>query len=93
LNKKKKKKRKAKRKTKLSYDLEKQSYYNRRNMIRAGFTNYHHLDPFGESDNSNLLRLDALRHFYWHKLFMRLTLDEVIDLLIRLREFKRRLND
>lgn len=55
---------------------------------RAGFKDEHHLKPSergGESILSNLLILDAYRHDAWHLLFHNLTLDEIINLLIRVK--------
>jgi hypothetical protein len=59
---------------------------------RAGFKDEHHLTPRsrgGKSIGSNLIDFDAYRHSAWHLLFKNLTLDEVIDLLVRLRDYKK----
>lgn len=58
---------------------------------RAGWTNRHHLKPRsrGGSDRTyNIIKLDAYRHDAYHLLFGNLTIDEVIELLIRLRDKK-----
>jgi hypothetical protein len=54
-------------------------------------TNRHHLIPRsrgGANLPNNLLTIGIERHEYWHKIFGNKTLDEVIKLLIRLREMK-----
>lgn len=56
--------------------------------------NYHHMTPRsrgGKTTQDNMLLIDIERHVYWHKVFRNLTLEEVIRLLVRLREAKRRL--
>lgn len=61
-------------------------------LERAGFKTDHHLQPRvrgGKDVKSNLLELDAYRHAAWHLLFKELTLDEVIDLLKRLKGIKK----
>lgn len=53
--------------------------------------NRHHLTPRsrgGQSIESNLLWIDIERHNAWHAIFGNKTLDEVIELLIRLRDSK-----
>lgn len=58
---------------------------------RAGFTDDHHLRPSsrgGQSIHSNLLRIDAYRHDAIHLLFGNHTLDEIIEILLRLRRIK-----
>jgi len=53
--------------------------------------NKHHLRPKsrgGQSIESNLLWMDIERHKIWHILFKNLTLDEVINLLIRVKRIK-----
>lgn len=59
---------------------------------RAGQTNRHHLLPRsrgGDSLESNLLVMDIERHNAWHFLFQNQTLDEIIEVLERLRSMKR----
>jgi len=59
---------------------------------RAGTTNRHHLRPKsrgGDALESNLLVMDIERHNAWHFLFKNLTLDEIIELLERIRAMKR----
>ena len=56
------------------------------------FRNRHHLRPKsrgGDARFSNMLLMDMKRHAMWHILFGNLTLDEVIELLIRVRRAKR----
>lgn len=58
---------------------------------RAEFSDQHHLRPSsrgGASVDSNLILLDAYRHDAWHLLFKNLTLDEIIELLIRVKRAK-----
>ena len=58
---------------------------------RAGFKDKHHLKPKsrgGQSISSNLLELDAYRHDAIHLLFGDKTLDEIIELLMRLKHIK-----
>jgi len=53
----------------------------------------HHLTPKsrgGDHSPENLLLLKIDRHFYWHKLFGRRTLEEVIQLLLRVHRVKGR---
>ena len=53
--------------------------------------NHHHLIPRcrGGSDSpDNILLIKAERHDLWHKIFGVRTLDEVIELLIRLKRMK-----
>lgn len=55
--------------------------------------NRHHLRPKsrgGQSIESNIIWIDIERHKSWHSVFGNLTLDEIISLLIRLREIKKR---
>ncbi len=55
--------------------------------------NRHHLLPKsrgGGMESSNLLTIDIDRHIFWHKIFGNLSLEEVIELLIRLKRMKRR---
>lgn len=54
-------------------------------------TNRHHLRPRSRGGNnspSNILRFDENRHEAWHLIFGNKTLDEVIELLQRLRYLK-----
>lgn len=63
----------------------------RREWVRTGKTNQHHLKPRsrgGQSIESNLLHLDIRRHEAYHLLFKNLTLDEIIALLIRVKQIK-----
>ena len=58
---------------------------------RAGWSDKHHLRPKsrGGSDRRyNKITLDAYRHDAYHLLFGNLSLDEVIELLTRLRDKK-----
>lgn len=55
-------------------------------------TNHHHLTPKSRGGNdfkSNLLNIDMERHNAWHFLFGNKTLQEIIELLERLRKMKR----
>ena len=55
--------------------------------------NRHHLTPKsrgGDMSPQNLLTIDIDRHIFWHKMFGNKTLEEVIDLLIRLKKMKGR---
>src|SRR2546423_7515175 len=69
-----------------------------RKPVKFPTTNNHHLTPRsrqGENGKSNLLRLKADRHFYWHQLFRKpngreRTLEEVIALLLRVHRAKGR---
>ena len=70
--------------------LKKLNYYIRHNIDRAGFTNRHHLTPGGTDSNSNILRMDALRHVLWHKLWGNLYIEQVIALLQRTVKMKGR---
>jgi len=54
--------------------------------------NKHHLRPKsrgGSKVQSNLILIDMERHNAWHILWGNRTLDEIIELLIRLREIKK----
>lgn len=54
-------------------------------------TNRHHLVnkcKGGSSSKRNLLIIDIFRHRAWHELFQNLNLDEVIELLIRVKRAK-----
>lgn len=65
--------------------------YERRKRYRN--RNYHHLTPRsrgGDYTTKNLLLIDRDRHSVWHRLFGNKTLEEVIELLIRLSRMKRR---
>lgn len=58
--------------------------------LRRG-QNRHHLKPKsrgGQATDSNLLWIKIERHYFWHKVFGNLTLDEVIKLLQRLQVMK-----
>ena len=58
---------------------------------RAGCTEPHHLQPSsrgGEGIDSNLLNMDVYRHDAWHLLFKNSTLEEIIELLQRLKLIK-----
>jgi len=53
--------------------------------------NHHHLIPKcrgGGMNRRNLLLISVTTHCEWHRVFKNLTLDEVIDLLIRVRRAK-----
>ena len=55
--------------------------------------NHHHLNPIsrtkkGDNSRNNLLLIDIERHIYFHKIFGNRTLDEVINLLCRVRRAK-----
>src|SRR5437764_85240 len=53
----------------------------------------HHMTPRsrgGDNSPENLLLIKIERHFYWHKLFANLTLEEVIRLLLRVHRAKGR---
>ena len=52
--------------------------------------NRHHLRPKsrGGSGGKNLLRMDTERHKAWHLLFQNLDLDEIIELLQRVKKLK-----
>lgn len=53
--------------------------------------NRHHLTPRsvgGRNEPSNILLFDIERHCEWHHLFKNRTLDQVIDLLIRVKRAK-----
>lgn len=52
--------------------------------------NRHHLIPKcrGGYGGKNLLKMDMERHKAWHFLFNNLTLDEVIELLQRVKKIK-----
>ena len=56
-------------------------------------TNHHHLTPksrHGKSTPRNLLRIDIQKHRCWHKIFSNMDLDEVIQLLQRIKRAKNR---
>lgn len=58
---------------------------------KAGFKDRHHLkncSKGGSTSKANLLKLDAYKHDAWHLLFENKNLDEVIDLLIRIKQIK-----
>jgi hypothetical protein len=53
---------------------------------RRGWRDRHHVIPKvrgGCADIDNMLLIKRYRHVEWHKLFFNLTLNEVIELLIR----------
>lgn len=55
--------------------------------------NLHHLTPRsrgGSNSRRNLLLIDEERHVEWHRVFGNLTLEEVIELLVRLQRAKKR---
>lgn len=71
----------------------KERKYNRNKKIDARTKNKHHLTPKsrgGKNTQENLLLVDIEKHIYWHKIFKNLTLEEVIELLIRLQRLKKR---
>ena len=54
--------------------------------------NYHHLRPRrrgGDSERDNLLLIDKVTHVKWHLVFGNRTLDEVIELIIRVAPAKK----
>jgi len=54
--------------------------------------NNHHLTPKsrnGKATPDNLLLINIDKHKEWHRIFGLMTLDEVIELLIRLRRIKK----
>jgi hypothetical protein len=56
---------------------------------RSGEFNKHHLTPRsqgGQSVTSNLLRLDTKRHDAWHAIFCNLRLNEIITLLLYVKQ-------
>jgi hypothetical protein len=60
---------------------------------RAGKFNQHHLRPSsrgGQTISSNLIRMDINRHDAWHLLFNNLTLTEIIEILTRLKNIKKK---
>ena len=85
-----KKKKKSRRKKRRSRKLKPLDYYIEHELDKAGFTNRHHLSPGGESGRGNILVMDALSHVLWHKLFGNKTLEQVIDLLQRMKKMKGR---
>lgn len=63
-----------------------------RDWIKKMKTNRHHLTPKSRGGNdfpANLLRIDMERHNAWHFLFGNKTLQEIIELLERLKQMKR----
>lgn len=55
--------------------------------------NRHHLRPKsrgGKRTKENILNIKIDRHHYWHKVFGNMTLDEVIELLQRIKRAKGR---
>ena len=55
--------------------------------------NKHHLtaeSKGGQKTPDNILNIYIEKHFYWHKIFKLMDLDEVILLLLRLRRLKKR---
>ncbi len=66
---------------------------------RSGKFNTHHIKARkggrggGENIGSNLIRMDEFRHDAWHHLFIYLTLDEIIALLIKVRDIEISLNN
>lgn len=64
----------------------------KREWKRSGVFNEHHIQNKcrgGQSIQSNLLRLDTRRHDAFHLLFGNLDLDEVIEVLVRVRDIKK----
>lgn len=63
----------------------------KREWVRSGKMTHHHLRPSskgGEGISSNLFILDGRKHEAWHFLFNNLTLDEIIELLQRVKLIK-----
>ena len=61
-------------------------------MTKKKGRNRHHLKPKsrgGQALDSNLLLIKLQRHVEWHKIFGNLTLDEIIELLIRVQRAKK----
>ena len=57
--------------------------------VRYRHRNKHHLIPKsrgGTDDPSNLLLINIEKHICWHKIFGNRTLDEVIEILQRVRK-------
>lgn len=53
--------------------------------------NYHHFKPVsrgGDDSKENLLLLKIDRHECWHKLFKNQTLNEVIQILLRIKRIR-----
>lgn len=62
-----------------------------RKRKRKHHTNRHHLVNRcmgGNSSKNNILIIDIDRHHAWHELFRNLDLDQVIDLLLRVKRAK-----
>ena len=84
----------SKSKRKLSKRLKKQRRRgNTRKSNQGGHPgrNRHHLVPKSRGGNArpgNLLLIDIEKHRCWHQLFGLRTIDEVIELLLRVRRFK-----
>lgn len=60
-------------------------------MEKAGCTDEHHLisrSKGGESLSSNLLRIDVYKHDAWHLLFGNKTIDEIVKLLKKFKDYK-----
>ncbi len=58
---------------------------------KRAMMNRHHLLPRSSGGNgmpNNLLLIDIEKHQAWHKLFKNRHLDEVIEMLIRLKQLK-----
>lgn len=63
------------------------------NAKRYTDRNRHHLiprSPGGDNALSNLLLIRIDRHVYWHKIFGTATLEEVLELLTRMKRMKER---
>lgn len=62
-----------------------------RHLKRYNGRNRHHLVPRsrnGENHVSNLLLIDIDKHYFWHRIFGLRTLEEVIEVLTRLKGWK-----
>ena len=65
----------------------------RRERDRRPHCDHHHLETRangGGNDRSNLLTIKIEKHKAWHKLFGDLNIDDVIDVLERLKKMKAR---
>ena len=65
----------------------------KKKKLPKGVITKHHLTPKsrgGLANSENLLRLDIQKHICWHKLFGNMTLEEIIELLIKVQHLKGR---
>lgn len=71
-------------------------HHHRHTLPRLEGRNRHHIVPKargGSDDISNLLLMNEEKHELWHKLFSRLTFEEVAILLLRTVEAKEAQNE